>query len=59
MGIGVILCTSQGQARSRKVTEGHFLLRGYATHDLGVIFHAGNGYMSPKLNFLIISVNVT
>ena len=59
VGIVVILCTGQGQGKSRKVTEGHFLLRGYATHDLGVIFYAGyegHGYIFPKLTFLIISV---
>ena len=59
MGISAILCTGQGQDRSRKVTEGHFLLHGYATHDLGVIFHAGSdghGYIYPQLTLLIISV---
>ena len=57
MGITVILC--QGQVRSRKVMEVHFLIRWYATHDLRVILHAGSdehGYISPKSTFLIISV---
>ena len=46
-------------SRSRKVTKGHFLLRGYATLNLVIIFHGGSdghGYISPKLIFLLISV---
>ena len=40
--------------KSGQVTEGHFLLRGHATRDLGVIFHAvsdGHVYISQKTHF--------
>ena len=35
-------CHTMHGSRSGQVTEGHFLLRGYATHDLGVVFHSGS-----------------
>ena len=57
MSIGVILFTGQG--RSRKVMEGHFLLHGYATHDLVFFSYAGSdghGNIYTKLTLLIISV---
>ena len=54
-------CHTMLGSRSGQVTEGYFLLRGHATHDLGIIFHAGSyvhGYIFPKLTFLIIIVHL-